>query len=83
MKPVLCDWCGRNLTYTSNSEDYRILLCSEPLHSDGRGTVTDMGIEPQIDKPKHFCNLRDCLLRWVEKNAIGYRGGSGEQHNTD
>lgn len=62
---VTCDACGKDLTYTGNCVDYRLLVTSESLGSgrgeDGRSyAVTAMMIYPPVDRSYHFCNLR-CL----------------------
>ena len=65
---IECDGCGRDLTYTSNSVDYRLALIVERLlYTPGGGAVTDIGIlNPLPSAPKHFCTL-SCLLIWIEK----------------
>jgi hypothetical protein len=60
---VSCNGCGKDLSSTSNSEDYRIVLKSECIPCHG-GVVTDMAMYPQIEKPMHFCSI-ECLKRRV------------------
>ena len=62
---VTCDSCERDITTSSNSVDYRIVLMSEGIPSTG-GAVTDMWIEPQFRQPLHFCGI-NCLKQWLDK----------------
>lgn len=61
---ITCDGCCRDLTYTGNSVDYRLVLGSEakPIEP-GPGAVTDMMIYPPIDRTHYFCGLH-CLDKW-------------------
>lgn len=63
---VTCDHCGADLTTRSNVTDYRLRLSSESKPLCGGGTVTDMWIEPELDKDAYFCGIK-CLLGWVKK----------------
>lgn len=63
---VTCDGCGRDLTTTGNSIDYRLALANERLPSRG-GCVTDMMIYPPIKRDAHFCGMA-CLKKWAEVN---------------
>lgn len=64
---TVCDTCGRDLTYTTNDVDYRILLKSEAIPPNpSAGSVTAAWISPEIPHSLHFCNLR-CLKSFVEK----------------
>jgi hypothetical protein len=66
---VKCDGCERDLTSTGNSVDYRLVLESESIppwyREEGLsgGVVTDMLIDPPIDRAHHFCSL-GCLDKW-------------------
>ena len=61
---ITCDGCGRDITYTGNSVDYRLILASESKPRRGDGSViTDMMIYPDLDRPCHFCGLL-CLDKW-------------------
>lgn len=60
---VSCDSCGRDITTSGNSIDYRIVLQSEVVPFEGIG-CTDMMIWPQIKGAKHFCGIT-CLKTWV------------------
>lgn len=62
---ITCDGCGSDLTTTDNYEDYRIVLNSESIPSEG-GVVTLMAIQPDIRRPMHFCGI-GCLQRTVAK----------------
>jgi hypothetical protein len=61
---VLCDCCGRDLTTTGNSIDYRLCLANERVHSGG-GFVTDMMIYPKIKRDAYFCDI-SCLRKWMD-----------------
>lgn len=65
---VVCDDCGEDLSTTTNSVDYRLLLKSESKPGYGSGFYTDMLITPAIDRPHHFCDL-SCLRRWMTPPA--------------
>lgn len=64
MTIVICDHCKRNISETGNSVDYRILLASEPIPNRGGG-MTDVAIEPDFNRPRHFCGMR-CLKQYLE-----------------
>lgn len=61
---IICDGCGRDITYTGNSIDWRLALRNEEIPSYS-GTVTDMYIPPQIDKDVYFCGI-ECLKKWLK-----------------
>jgi hypothetical protein len=62
---VTCDYCGRDLTYTSNSDSYRLVLNNQRIPIDPEITqITDMMMTPPIKKTAHFCWL-ECLKGWV------------------
>lgn len=63
---ITCDTCERDLTTSSNSINYRVLLKSERIPSEG-GIVTDMMAYPPIASSLHFCHVK-CLKEYVEKN---------------
>jgi len=59
-----CSGCGRDLTYKRNSTDYRLALRSEAMPDDpAGGAVTDMILDPPIDRPHYFCGQL-CLTAW-------------------
>lgn len=63
LRRVVCDFCNRDLTFTGNTTEYRIVLRDEAIPSRG-GAVTDMLMYPHIDGgPKHFCRWK-CLWEW-------------------
>ncbi len=64
---ITCDQCGHDLTLTSNCEDWRIVLKSEPIPSR-EGFVTSMAILPPLHEIFHFCGNR-CLKDWVATNG--------------
>lgn len=69
---VICDGCGRDITTTGNSLDYRLRLTSESktpwfvAQGQTMGAVTDLMIYPAIQGDKHFCDL-GCLGSWMEQ----------------
>ena len=64
-----CDTCNKDLTRTSNCEDYRILLTSERIPSVG-GFVTMMAIDPTFKRAYHFCGS-NCLVAFIKKELPG------------
>lgn len=64
---ITCDGCGRDLTYTGNCVDYRLVLGNEtkPPYPDA-WSVTAMGIYPPLKRTHHFCDLL-CLDQWRER----------------
>lgn len=70
MADIKCDWCDKDITYTGNCDDYRLVLQSEsktPWYvREGMegGAVTAMAIEPELTRPHYFCNLH-CLQVWA------------------
>ncbi len=60
---ITCDGCGHDLTTTSNSIDYRLVLEFERKPGYGAGAYTDMNIESPIDRAYYFCGL-ECLDHW-------------------
>ena len=71
-RQVICDACGKDLTYTGNCEDYYLVVSSaskEPWYRrEGKrgGFVTSMGKYPPVDREHDFCGL-DCLDLWRSK----------------
>jgi hypothetical protein len=67
MKKVVCDNCGFDVTYTSNSINYKISLKNERIPSwSESGAVTDMMIYPKLPKDYDFCSL-GCLKKIVSE----------------
>ena len=62
---ITCDHCGADLTFTGNSIDWRLALTNEQIPSHG-GIVTDMYIQPALEKNMHFCRLH-CLKQYFIK----------------
>ena len=60
---IICDKCGKDLTTTGNSIDYRLALINQSIPSWG-GIVTDMMVYPPIETDAYFCGFR-CLQEWV------------------
>ena len=71
---IICDsqHCQKDLTYTGNCEDYRLVLRSQsktPWYvREGRsgGAVTAMAITPPVARPYYFCGL-ECLKQWFRE----------------
>ena len=53
MIKINCDYCDRDVSESSNSVDYRIVVKSESIPSCG-APVTDMFIDPEILQDYHF-----------------------------
>lgn len=66
---IICAKCGRDLTTTTNSEAYRVKLCSEDIPSEC-GVVTDMAAYPDYARPVHFCD-EYCLRGWLGPLPLG------------
>lgn len=62
---VICDWCGRDLTYRTKAVEYRLSLVNQamPLPPDG-GNVSDVVDPPIITHDAYFCSL-DHLSKWL------------------
>jgi len=67
MTKIECDYCNRDLTYTSNSIDYILSLYSKRMMCYD-GPVTDMMICPEIEMEHNFCGM-SCLKRWVNSET--------------
>jgi hypothetical protein len=61
MTQITCDGCGRDLTTTGNSFDYRLVLRNEVIPNRDR-IVADINIIAPLPKDVYFCNP-DCLRR--------------------
>jgi hypothetical protein len=64
---VVCDACGRDLTTTSNCEDWRIALINQSI-PPMPGIVTSMMIYPKLESDFHFCCWK-CLKKWFEDES--------------
>ena len=70
---IRCDNCGKDLTSTTNSVDYRLEL--RPIEiSAWEGAVSDAMVYPPIEEQADFCGI-DCLREWVlsPKAPAGFR----------
>ena len=56
---ITCDYCGKDITTTGNSVDYRLALKNERIQSCC-GIVTDMWITPCLKHDYYFCSTQ-CL----------------------
>lgn len=66
MKTYKCDLCDSDITYTTNSVDYRIILKSEKIPTNPNYTITDMGIRNPIEGEHCFCSIA-CLDKFVSE----------------
>lgn len=66
---ITCDACGRDLTTSGNSINYRLALRSENIPSSGP-VVTDMMVYPAIERDAHFCRV-ECLREWLNREMEG------------
>ena len=72
LSPIICDGCGKDITTTGNSVDYRLSLDTyTPMSGSTSGAVTLMMIYPAIDATKHFCNNLECVKAWLDKLLEG------------
>lgn len=62
---ITCDACNEDLTETSGSPRFRLVLSSEAVRFIGN-TMTLAIVYPPIERSHHFCNLK-CLSEWVNK----------------
>mgnify|MGYP001606394301 CR=1 FL=1 len=60
---VVCDWCKKDLSFTSNCEDWRLGLVNQGIASRGN-FVTSMHVPPILKDDAHFCSIK-CLREWV------------------
>lgn len=63
---VTCDLCGADKTSTGNCVAWRLVLMPELIPSEGP-MVTLMHVEPDLDRPYHFCGIQ-CLKKWLDSN---------------
>lgn len=67
IKKITCGKCERDLTTTTNCEEYYLKLHNQAKTRVGTFTAP-MGLKPTLDKTdyftKHFCGLA-CLKLWV------------------
>lgn len=69
---VLCDQCGKDLTDTGNSEDYRIKVSVDGIPTRlGIGFVTDMAVGRPLARTYYFCDLRCLRLNPLATGAPG------------
>ena len=71
---ITCDVCGKDITASSNSVDWRIAIKNESIPSRG-GVVTDVYIGPIFDRDLYFCSLR-CIDAWMRDAVGGVRRGA-------
>jgi hypothetical protein len=62
-----CDYCQKDITYTTNCKDYRIQVRSDmiPPHPE-RNTSTAMEAYDPLPSPMDFCSLR-CLAYYARE----------------
>ncbi len=51
---IKCDSCGKDLTTTSNCDDFRLCVSSERIYSRG-DILTAMEFTRPLDASLHFC----------------------------
>ena len=62
---IICDSCGKDLTFTGNCEDYYLTVASASKWKRGN-FVTLMAISPPLDREHTFCGL-SCLDLWTAR----------------
>jgi hypothetical protein len=65
---IKCDGCGRDITYTGNCEDWRLVLSNEAMGSRG-GFVTAMAKYRPVSHTHHFCGMT-CLDYWRDRERF-------------
>lgn len=56
---VICDTCGKDITFTGNSIDWRLAVQNQRVTSGASaGAVTDMMIYPVTKADTHYCSWR-------------------------
>lgn len=61
---IVCDQCGKDLTYTSFTMEYRIQVTGIRMPGEeGAALCSDMRSDP-IGDPKDLCSI-DCLRFWA------------------
>lgn len=61
---IICDGCGKDITRTTNCEDYLLCLDNRSMPTVG-GIVTAMGAYPVLERDYYVCSVR-CLVKVVE-----------------
>jgi hypothetical protein len=65
---ITCDYCHKDITYTTNCEEWRTVVYSEPMNTHpGSDTVTAMAMYQEFDYQLHFCSNARCFIEWVKK----------------
>lgn len=64
MREVKCDNCKRDISTSTNSEDWRLALINQAIPSRSE-VVTDMMMSPPLYRDYHFCGLH-CLKEWLQ-----------------
>lgn len=59
---VTCDCCGKNITATGYSSEWRVVLCDERMPHFG-GSSLAMNVETGLDRKYEFCDMR-CFDKW-------------------
>lgn len=65
---ITCDNCAKDLSWSTNSVDWRLSLQNQQIPSHALA-VTDMMIYPSIEADAHFCGL-GCLQEWLGHQEI-------------
>lgn len=62
-----CDGCSKDLTYTSNFEDYYLVVTyASKRHRPTSFAVTAMAKSPPVEREYFFCDLQ-CLDHWTDR----------------
>jgi hypothetical protein len=69
---IICDTCGKNITASGNSVDWRLAVKNESVPSMG-GFVTDMMIYPITNHDTHYCSWRCFVDSSLVDEAISGR----------
>ena len=62
---ITCDYCGKDITVTSETPAFRLKLSAEGLPHTSKGIYTVL-VNPPISSDCHFCNLA-CLAAWLNE----------------
>lgn len=67
---IICDYCDKDLVYTSNQVDYRIVLLQElKSHKPGIQCLTHLHIYPKLERIYIFCDKK-CLKEFINNREL-------------
>ena len=59
-----CDACKKDLTFTSNAREYRLVVMAQPMLGMPGNTPDRASVKASpLDEPLHFCDTK-CLKTW-------------------